>query len=145
MNEPLELMLRRRWFTALSTIGTLACDAWSCFTLEDRTRNPDEAKVMHQTAIPRGRYRVLLTPSPRFGRVLPILEKVPNFTGIRIHPGNTATDTSGCILVGLRRHENRISQSRSAFDELFKRLIVAASHGREIWISITEDPEDTEA
>ena len=142
-DPPLELLLRRRWFTERSTIGTLDCEAWSCFTLEDKSRSGP--KVPGATAIPRGRYRVRITPSPRFGRLMPILEDVPNFTGIRIHSGNRAEDTEGCILVGLQRKPDWVAQSRSAFDALFRRLQIAEREKRPIWISITEDPEDTEA
>ena len=88
------------------TIGKLFVDGrYFCDTLEDRVRNlPVEKKVMHETAIPAGTYDVRVTWSPRFRRNLPLLLGVPYFSGIRIHRGNNAGDTSGCILVG----ENRV-------------------------------------
>jgi hypothetical protein len=51
---------------------------------------------------------------------------VPQFSGIRIHPGNTAKDTEGCILVGRRRGADEVYESRLAFDALF--LKIAAAH-----------------
>ena len=69
-----------------------------CHTLEDEIR-ADGKKVKHETAIPAGKYQVLLTLSNRFKRVMPILVGVPMFEGIRMHGGNNSKHTSGCPLV----------------------------------------------
>ena len=53
-----------------------------------------------QYMIPAGEYRVDVTYSPKFRRLLPILCSVPGRSGIRIHAGNTYKDSTGCILVG---------------------------------------------
>ncbi len=53
-------------------------------------------------AIPQGWYKIQVTRSPKFGRLLPLLYYVPGFEGIRIHAGNNRDHTSGCILVGER-------------------------------------------
>ena len=104
-----------------ATVGTLAVDgAPCCFTLEDVVREqpgqPVAAwKVPGKTAIPRGTYEITVTYSPHFGDFLPLLVGVPGFAGIRIHPGNTAEDTEGCILVGLLEGDNSIGRSRDAF------------------------------
>ena len=80
------------------TIGQLFVNGeYFCDTLEDEIR---QVKVMHETAIPVGTYKVTLERSPRFKRILPLLHNVPGFTGILIHSGNTDKHTSGCILVG---------------------------------------------
>jgi hypothetical protein len=86
------------------TIGKMYIDyqngqGWQyfCDTLEDVER---EVKVMHETCIPKGVYRCINTLSQRFGKIMPLLTNVKNYTGIRIHAGNTDKDTSGCILVG---------------------------------------------
>lgn len=114
-----------------ATHGCLFVDGrFLCFTLEDAIR---DVKVPGQTAIPAGRYRVIVTPSVRFQRPLPLLLDVPGFSGVRIHPGNGIGDTEGCVLVGLDRDETRVLQSRLAMDKLFP-LIEAATG--EIWIEI---------
>lgn len=118
------------------TIGALYVDgqwrAWSC---EDCVR--DGPKIPGQTAIPYGTYNVIITMSQRFGRKLPLLENVPDFTGIRIHPGNTAADTDGCILVGLDRMAKSVGRSRAAFNPLFADMQAAINFGK-ITISIVK-------
>lgn len=117
-----ELELVRRWFSDKSTIGVLNFDGeFQCFTLEDVVR---AVKVPKETAIPVGRYEVRLTHSNRFGRTMPILCDVPNYVGVRIHAGNVAADTEGCLLVGEEAllKENKILHSREAFEKLFAKL-----------------------
>jgi hypothetical protein len=114
----MELRLERKWFTPASTIGELTIDgAFQCFTLEDVVRDGDifVVKVLGATAIPEGRYDVGVTFSPRFKTDLPEVRDVPNFTGVRIHSGNTAADTEGCVLVGRTRDADRVLESRAAF------------------------------
>jgi hypothetical protein len=116
----MNLILTRKWFSDKSTVGELSVDGIvQCYTLEDVER---AAKVYGETAIPCGVYSVILTPSKRFGRLMPLVVGVPGFSGIRIHPGNTAADTAGCILVGKTRAPDFIGRSREAFDALFIRL-----------------------
>lgn len=112
----MKLALIRITYTTKSTIGRLYLDnEFFCYTLEDRVR-PKGEKVHGQTAIPAGTYKLVLTKSPKFGKVLPLLEDVPRFTGVRIHGGNTAEDSLGCILVGRQIvNENMIIDSASEF------------------------------
>jgi len=112
-----------------ATIGELDLGSGRfCYTLEDAIREapgvPVAAwKVPGATAIPAGRYKLTVTQSQRFGRPLPLLLGVDGFSGVRIHPGNTNADTSGCLLVGQAiGGTNTLLRSRLAFDELFKRL-----------------------
>lgn len=95
------------------TIGKLYIDGeYFCDTLEDRVRNlPKEKKIAGETAIPSGKYPVIVNKSPRFGRLLPRLLNVPHFEGILIHRGNTAKDTSGCILVGENKRTGMVLNS----------------------------------
>ncbi len=131
----MKLTVTRTTRTSKSTIGRLAIDGTDfCWTLEDVVRTGP--KVYGQTAIPAGIYRVELTQSARFRRVLPLLVDVPGFTGVRIHPGNSASDTDGCLLVGLGHADDRITDSRAAFDALFARLQAAAGRGEPITIEI---------
>lgn len=126
------------------TIGKLYVDGdFQAYTCEDRTRvdNPDTpenegAKVKGQTAIPCGTYRVVITHSPRFGKDLPLLLDVPGFEGIRIHAGNTAEDTEGCILVGLGRNNHGIVSSRVALGNLQHSIARAIERGEEVWLTI---------
>lgn len=115
------------------TIGKLSINGvWYCYTLEDAVR---AEKIPGVTAIPYGTYRVILNESQRFKRVMPLLLDVPNFTGVRIHSGNTATDTEGCLLVGMTRSIDAVHDSRRAFESLMARLEAAVA-GREL-ITIT--------
>jgi len=86
----------------------------------------EQWKVPGKTAIPVGTYPLRVTWSPRFKAMLPAVEGVPGFSGIRIHAGNSVEDTEGCILVGLRREGSRILDSRVALDQLMQRLGNAA-------------------
>lgn len=119
------------------TLGKLFVDgAFDCYTVEDVVR-PDGEKIHGKTAIPEGRYRVSVSRSPRFGRDLPLLENVPNFEGVRIHPGNTAADTEGCIIPGRIRRPDGVGESRLAFDKLFAALKDELAQGGEVWMSVT--------
>lgn len=96
------------------TIGKLYIDgAYFCDTLEDTVR-PKGEKVYGKTAIPSGMYRVKKTMSPRFKKVLPEILEVEGFSGVRIHAGNTAKDTEGCILLGLNKVKGSVINSQNA-------------------------------
>jgi len=117
----MKLTLNRNKSINGATIGELFVDdKFICYTLEDRIR-PNGVKVYAETAIPAGTYKILLTASPRFKRILPLLVNVPGFDGIRIHPGNKKEDTEGCILPGTSVSDDRsmVLNSRDAFNTLF--------------------------
>ncbi len=117
-----------------ATLGELHLDGdFFAYTLEDVVR---EDKIKGETAIPPGTYKVIVTWSPRFQRRLPLLLDVPDFDGVRIHPGNTAQDTEGCILVGTQISTNMVLNSRAAFEALFKRLEQALANADTIKITI---------
>lgn len=111
--------LTRRIFAPEYTQGILSLGDHVFHTIEDAVR---EYKIPGKTAIPKGKYAVTITHSPRFGKRLPLLHNVPGFIGVRIHSGNTAKDTEGCILVGLSRGEGQIFQSRDAMRLLMDAL-----------------------
>ena len=116
----MKLELIRETFTDESTIGRLFIDGkFFCYTLEDKDRGLDQnmplaviksQKVYGQTAIPYGTYKVIVTPSVRLKRTLPLLVNVPGYEGIRIHKGNTASDSLGCIILGSSKDVNRVNQ-----------------------------------
>lgn len=95
-----------------------------------------EKKVAGESAIPYGKYEVIYNWSPRFGRNLPRLLNVPHFEGILIHPGNDATDSSGCILVGRNTEVGKLTQSRVTSDKLNKLIEDAQRKGEKITIEI---------
>ncbi len=120
----MKLKVVRKYFGA-ATAGKLYVDGrFFCYTLEDKIR---PAKIKGETAIPYGTYQVLLTHSPKFGKVVPLISDVPGFSGIRIHPGNTTADTEGCLLVGdsLSEDKTQLSGSRTAYDRLYLLLSTA--------------------
>ena len=136
----MELLDRRRFFFEKYTTGDLLIDgAWFCRVCEDRMRDFGQ-KVPGETCIPVGRYRVEITMSVRFGCMMPLLLNVEGFAGIRIHPGNTAADTAGCLLVGMAQdaelEKGRIGQSKVTFGRLMAALIAAEKRGEEIFITI---------
>lgn len=130
----MEIKLVRKWLTGNSTIGELSVNGvFECFTLEDAVR---PVKILGITAISTGRYEIAVTFSNRFQKFLPLLLNVPDFQGVRIHPGNRPEDTEGCILVGQIREEDFIGNSKLAFDALFAR-IQAVTPVEKVFIEIT--------
>ena len=137
--QALRLRLSREWYSERCTIGRLTIDGqdWNCFTLEDSVRL-DGVKVPGKTAIAAGTYGIVLTKSPRLKYLCPELLKVPNFTGVRIHIGNTETDTEGCILVGDHADVEHgfIGNSKAAFQEL---MAILEKHKGPVEIEITDN------
>lgn len=134
----MELKLNRIFLGSSATIGELLVnDKYLCDTLEDRVR-PEGEKVYGKTAIPEGMYEVKLTHSPRFKKILPEILNVPNFSGIRIHTGNSSKDTEGCILVGTwdGEKEDWVGNSRIAFDELMALLEEATNNKEKVTITV---------
>lgn len=133
----MNLNLRRHGHIAETTLGVLYVDGvHECYTLEDAVRSGP--KVAGATAIPAGTYDVVIDLSKRFNRLMPHLLNVPGFEGIRIHSGNTAGDTEGCILVGRTQSGTFIGGSRQAFDALFTKLSNAQLKKEPIKIMIEE-------
>lgn len=131
----MELQLIRDQFAPNFTGGKLAINGvFECYSLEDTWRS-DGVKVAGSTAIPCGRYEIVITYSQRFNRLLPLLLGVPNFEGVRIHPGNTSADTEGCVLVGRNRGVNYVGESQIAFGFLFKKIYEACLIGK-VYITV---------
>ena len=113
-------------------IGKLYIDGkYFCDTLEDVDRGLDDSmseeeikklKVKGETAIPTGIYQVTITYSPKYKKNMPLINNVKGYSGIRIHSGNTAKDTEGCLLVGKNKEVGKVLESRVTFNALFKRL-----------------------
>lgn len=135
----MELLLERKWCKPDYTIGRLFVNGkFYCNTLEDTVRDINkngtfdcgEFKISGHTAIPYGIYEVIVNRSPKFKRELPRLLNVKHFDGILIHRGNTAKDSSGCILVGENTKKGMVLNSTKYELELTK-LIKAANNRKE--------------
>ena len=131
----MKLKLKRDLFNDKYTLGKLFIDdVMFCYTVEDKVRdlkdlNKDgdfedlnEGNKYGETAILPGIYEVVLSISNRFKKLMPEVLNVKGFAGIRIHAGNTATDSHGCIIVGTVRTPNGVGLSRDCFTRLMKRL-----------------------
>ena len=133
----MELTLQRITKDKNYTLGELSVDGEKfCHTLEPTWRKPEARKIPGKTAIPEGRYPIVITLSPKFKQWLPLLLHVPNFTGIRIHAGNTSKDTKGCILVGENTSKGTLSDSRLWVERLKRRIVDAKERGEGVFITI---------
>lgn len=148
----MEIRIDRAWKKKFYTISRVYIDGnrfgdgkhW-CNALEDTDRGLTsemtvdeilEKKVYGRTAIPTGRYRVEVTWSPKFRKMLPHLIAVKGFTGVRIHSGNSDADTLGCILIGRNDKIGWISDSRYWTGLLQGKIEKAIGKGEEVWIKV---------
>lgn len=153
----MELLLRRTTLKEDYTIGHLYLikdgeSRYLCDTLEDKVRDLNkngkfdgkEKKVHGKTAIPYGTYVVSLRDrSPKysnysrypyakeFGAYMPRLLNVPEFEGILIHPGTTAEDSLGCILVGQNKIVGKLINSQATWRSLMSTLFMPAKSRNE--------------
>ena len=113
-------------------------ETYFCDTLEPTWRDYEHGayKIKGKSAIPEGRYAVVISYSPKFKAWLPILLGVPMFEGIRIHAGNSAKDTQGCILVGRNQRVGEVLESRKWLYELKMKIVEAKDRGEAVWITI---------
>ena len=118
--------------------GGLEGASYFCDTLEPTWRDYKNGayKVKGRSAIPEGRYAVVISFSPKFQQWLPILLGVPKFEGIRIHAGNCSEDTEGCILVGKNREVGKVLDSRIWLHRLKQKIVEAKDKGEAVWITI---------
>ena len=118
--------------------STLNPHTYFCDTLEPTWRDYRNGgrKIKGRSAIPEGRYPVVITWSPRLKQWLPLLLGVPMFSGIRIHAGNTAKDTAGCILVGQNLKRGMVLNSRIWLKRLKDKIVEAKARGEGVWITV---------
>ena len=141
----MNLTLKRLNLTPNYTEGELYVNGvYFCKTLEDTNRDlnkngqfdNNEKKVYGETCIPYGKYKVILSYSPKFKRELPEILKVPDFQGIRIHRGNKISDTLGCILCGEKVKNGYLSNSTPYEIKLVELFKQAKSRNEESFIEI---------
>jgi predicted ThiF/HesA family dinucleotide-utilizing enzyme len=136
----MELQVTREASKNDATLGRLYVDGVAeCDTLEDVIREVSGQpvstwKIAEKTAIPVGRYLITFVDSPRFGPNTLSVNGVEGFEDIRIHAGNTAEDTHGCLLVGKRTSDSFISQSKDCLIALKIKLLAAKQRGEVIHI-----------
>jgi hypothetical protein len=128
------------------TIGRMSLNnEYFCDTLEDTDRGLKDTmqvneilakKVKGQTAIPTGKYDVILTFSPKFKRVLPLLLNVPGYQYIRVHHGNLPSSTDGCLLVGENKVKGQIINSRATLEKLMSVLLECEKKKEKVIITI---------
>ena len=137
----MKITLKRIAIRDTYTIGKLYIDGvYFCDTLEDKVRDLNkngvfdngEKKIYGETAIPYGTYNVdINTVSQRFknrawakpyGGKIPRLLNVPSFDGVLMHPGSSANDTSGCLLVGKNKIVGRLTDSQKTFHALMQKI-----------------------
>ena len=135
----MKLTLKRIALRSTYTIGRLYVDDnYFCDTLEDTVRDLNkngkfdngEKKVYAKTAIPYGTYEIKWTYSPRFKKYTPQLMNVPSFSGIRIHAGNSSTDTEGCLLLGQNKKVGMVLNSRATINKFYPIIKEACSKGK---------------
>lgn len=151
------LKLDRKYKKDTYTIGVLYVDGVRfCETCEDKDRGLKQSdmlwtikkkKVYGETAIPTGKYTITLdVVSAKYAKVdwyrrlcggkMPRLLNVPGYDGILIHVGNTALDSSGCILVGRNTKKGMVTSSRETFSALYAKMKAANDRHERITIEI---------
>lgn len=152
----LELRLERDPSDDKATIGRLYLEpdhTMLCYILEDPVRQPDDWvpgnvkdplpwKIPHVTAIPSGKFEIILTRSKRLSDrdghdvVTPMLCKVYGYDGVRIHKGNKPEDTDGCLLPGMKAADDMVLASGTAYDVLYAKIKETRDAGNRVWITI---------
>lgn len=136
------ITLQRYVSNTACTPGLMSGD-YSCLTLEPIVREVsgvpiEQWKIHGRTAIPQGRYQILMEFSPKFNRFMPHLQDVPGFSAIMIHPLNFPNETEGCIGVGqsMDKAQTTLFSSRAAFEPLNEKIQKVLDDGQEVWISV---------
>lgn len=152
----MELVLDRKWKKESYTIGQLFINGIRFSdVLEDKDRGLTSSmtldvikqkKVYGETAIPTGTYEVKITYSNRFatrpwgrkyGGKVPEILNVKGFSGVRVHPGNSAEDTYGCLLPGKNSVKGKVTQSTEYYYKLLDNYILPAlQRGEKITLTI---------
>ena len=137
-NEEYRTYTRENYFC--DTLEPPVLETKTTVSKESVLRSPTKLASLKPIAIPEGRYAVVITWSPKFKMWLPVLLGGPDFNhlwkGIRIHAGNTAKDTAGCILVGRNQLVGRLLESRKWLYELKQKIVEAKARDEPVWLTI---------
>jgi hypothetical protein len=133
------ITIRRDTFDPAFTLGKMLIDG-SPFgeVCEDTDRYLENGgeKQYGRTAIPRGRYKIVLSRSQRFGKIMPEVVGVPGFSGVRIHGGNHAADTLGCPLLGAVRTADGVRDCAAINSELIAKLAGCDNRGEPVFLDV---------
>lgn len=143
----MEFFMDRKYRKPGHTISNLYIDGWWFCNVPLMTSMSRDVimqiKILGNTAIPAGRYRVelkirsrKLSSNPAYAwckGFLPRLMNVPGFAGVLIHAGNKASDSRGCLLVGFNTSPAQLTSSMSTLKCLYKTMVRAKE---EIWLTI---------
>lgn len=142
----MDVVVERQWKKETYSVGIMYINGNKfCNTMEDKDRGLDDSmsveeitakKVYGETAIPRGTYNVVMSYSNRFKKYLPEIQNVKGFSGIRIHSGNTAKDSSGCLLLGKNTQVGMVTNSREYCSTFNKMLEDALKRKEKVTIVI---------
>ena len=131
-----EYLAGQRLVKLCDTLEPPVVEMKSGTTIDVVLRSQKKAQSLKPFAIPEGRYAVVISYSPKFKEWLPILLGVPMFRGIRIHAGNTAKDTEGCILPGENLKVGMVLNSRIWLKRIKDLIVEAKARGEPVWITI---------
>lgn len=144
----MEIKLHRKYRKFNYTIGQLFINnKYFSDCLEDTDRGLKDSmsleeirriKVFGSTCIPYGTYKVTITYSPKFKKNLPLINNVKGFDGIRIHSGNTSSDTQGCVLLGFNKVKGKVINSKDTIDKFINLVQKAIDIGEQITIHIIQ-------
>ena len=119
-----------------------------CYTLEDEKR---DVKVMSETRIPAGKYKILLRKeggfharyTKKYGsmhKCMLHVQEVPNFKWILIHTGNTDEHTAGWLILGDSQENNTlvkngfIGKSTQAYKRIYPPIAKALENKEDVTI-----------
>lgn len=153
----MEILIKRIAKKETYTIGKLYIDGkYYCDTIEDKDRGLTQSmsskeiadkKIKHKTAIPTGKYELTLkVKSPKYSQkkafvdycnaFMPRFVNIPGYEGVLIHTGNTAEDSSGCIVVGYNKVVGKVINSMNAFKTIYPVMKTASDKGEKITVTI---------
>ena len=152
----MKLLVERKWKRPEYTIGILYVNGERFSeTCEDCDRGLSQSmpvgvinqkKIYGETAIPTGIYKVVLSVSPRlknrpyakkYKGLMPEILDVKGYSGVRIHPFNSAKDSLGCIAPGENKVKGQVINSTKAYYALMDNYIMPAwNAGEEITLEI---------